>query len=230
MQPSNAVLLHYLQLFLPARSNNLTFANFFPALILSLVTAIVALPALAISDSSIDQQRQVQQQQRDQYQLALTALEQRDFNQFDNLTQQLNGYPLYPYLLYQGHRKQLDQLNATTLKQFSSDFADTPLPKKLYRTWLNHLVKRKRWQLLLDNYQPKLSNTSLHCSRLWGLHQTGYSKQAFAQVAPLWVKGSSQPKSCDKLFKAWIKSDVFSEQHAWDRFWLALKKNNAGLA
>lgn len=155
---------------------------------------------------------------------------QKDIEQAAPLIQQLSDYPLYPYLLYQRHRLQLDKLNTSTLQQFKDNFSDTPLPNKLHRAWLGHLGKRKQWQTLLDNYQPKLASTGLQCLQLWALHQTGRSTEAFSQVAPLWVQGRSQPKTCDKVFTAWLKSDAFAEQHAWDRFWLALTDNNPELA
>ncbi|MEH6822881.1 MAG: transglycosylase SLT domain-containing protein [Motiliproteus sp.] len=196
----------------------------------ALLLLIIPRPASALAESEIDQRRHQLQQQRELYKQAHDALVQKKFKRATLLIQQLRSYPLYPYLLYQRHRLQLAKLNTRTLQQFKDNFADTPLPNKLHRAWLAHLGKRQQWPVLLNNYQPELANTSLRCQQLWALHQTGRSTEALQKVAPLWVQGRSQPKTCDKLFTAWLKSDTFTEQHAWDRFWLAMANNNPGLA
>jgi len=200
--------------------------------ILFFATLLLITPryAIALLESDIDQQRVADQQQRDLYQQATKALSLYDFTRASGLIDQLSNYPLYPYLLYQRHRLQIDKLTTSALQQFSNDYADSPLPSRLHRAWLSHLGKHKHWQTLLDNYQPRLANTSLQCLHLWALHQTGRKAEAFSKTAPLWTQGSSQPSSCDKLFTAWMKSSSFSEQYAWERFWLALENNNLGLA
>tara|TARA_R110002095_G_scaffold198192_1_gene177617 strand:+ start:681 stop:2621 length:1941 start_codon:yes stop_codon:yes gene_type:complete len=195
-----------------------------------LLSLLLSQATYALASSEINQHKEEKQQQRELYQQAFKALQQHDIKQASPLIDQLSNYPLYPYLIYQRHRLTLNSFDAINLQQFSADFADTPLPNRLHKAWLNQLGKGKNWQTLLDNYQPKLANTSLQCLQLWALHQTGQTQKAFSQVAPLWVQGRSQPDSCDKLFTAWLESDHFTERHAWDRFWLALKSNNPGLA
>lgn len=199
-------------------------------LFVAAVLLITPRDARALMASDIEQHRLQYQHQRDLYAQAMKALDLNDIPLVSSLTSQLRSYPLYPYLIYQRHRLQLDKLDASTLKQFSTDFADSPLPSRLLGSWLGHLGKHKHWQLLLDNYQPQLANTSLQCLQLWALYQTGRSQEASNQVARLWTQGRSQPDSCDKLFAAWIKSSAFSEQYAWERFWLALANDNLGLA
>jgi soluble lytic murein transglycosylase len=170
------------------------------------------------------------QQQRVLYKKAINALTRHNMTLAATLSSQLKSYPLYPYLIYKRHRLQLDRLDASTLKQFSIDFPDSPLPNRLLRAWLGHLGKHKQWQLLLDNYQPQVANTSLQCLQLWALQQTGSRQETSNQVARLWTQGNSQPIACDPLFAGWLKSTAFTEQHAWERFWLALDKNNPSLA
>ncbi len=231
MQPSRTVQRYrYLAILRGIASQSPSISHLSQILFFSALLLLVPRYASALLESDIDQQRAEYQQQRDLYQQATTALELHDMTKASALIEQLTNYPLYPYLLYQRHRLQLDKLNTDALQQFSNQFSDTPLPSKLHSAWLSHLGEHQHWQTLLDNYQPRLANTSLQCLRLRALQQTGQQQDAFSQVAPLWVQGNSQPNSCDELFAAWMKSSAFSEQHAWERFWLALAKNNLRLA
>ncbi len=198
-----------------------------------LVTAALPQPALSAATQPPQTQPSASpelQQQRQLYQQASTALKQGKLKIAEPLIEQLTLYPLYPYLLYQRHLNQIEQLDSTSFNAFSDRFADTPLPNRLYRNWFNHLAKRKRWNTLLENFQPQRATTSQQCIQLWALLQTGAPEQAFNQVASLWVYGSSRPKACDPLFNAWINRGNFNEQHVWDRFWLALERNNSKLA
>lgn len=199
-------------------------------LLLCTIVASLSAPALALIDNRSPEQNKQLQQQRSQYQQAQKALQQKNFKAAAPLIKDLQQYPLYGYLIYQQHQLKLEQLNGKKMAQFHTDFADSPLPNRLHRSWLGRLAKRKQWDLLLKNYRPEIANTTLQCQQLWGLLQTGHPEQAFSQVAPIWLHGSSRPKACDELFNAWINRGGFTEQHAWDRFWLALNRNNAQLA
>ncbi|MEH6651284.1 MAG: transglycosylase SLT domain-containing protein [Motiliproteus sp.] len=199
-------------------------------LLLGTILLGLSVPTLAIIDNRSPEQSKQLQQQRAQYQQARGALQQKNFKTASPLIKQLKQYPLYSYLIYQRHLLQLEQLNSKKMAQFDDNFADSPLPYRLHRSWLSHLAKQKQWDLFLKEFRPEIANTTLQCQQLWGLLQTGHPEQAFSQVAPLWLHGSSRPKACDELFNAWINRGDFSEQHAWDRFWLALDRNNAKLA
>ncbi|WP_421863885.1 transglycosylase SLT domain-containing protein [Motiliproteus sp.] len=210
------------------------FSRFFTPAVYLLGLTVLSLPLpgwVPLSQASIiEQDRSRLEQQRQQYRQSKQALTKRDYKTYDRLITKLSDYPLYPYLLFQRHRQQLDTLNAEQLQQFEQRFSDTPLARRLYQSWISEQAKRKRWQQLIDNYRPESAGISLQCQYLWALHQQGQTDKMLPDVGSIWVHGSSRPKACDKPFELWLKSDQYTEQHAWDRFWLALEKGNTKLA
>ncbi|RDE24316.1 hypothetical protein DV711_01630 [Motiliproteus coralliicola] len=200
--------------------------------LLGLSVLSLPLPGLTLQSqaSIIEQDRSKLEQQRQQYRQGVKALNQRDYKTYERLLPKLSDYPLYPYLLYQRHRQQLDKLSAEQLQQFEKNYSDSPLARRLYQSWISEQAKRKRWQVLTDNYRPESAGISLQCQYLWALHQQGQTDKMLREVGSIWVHGSSRPKACDKPFKVWLESNQYTEQHAWDRFWLALEKGNTKLA
>ncbi|OMH38732.1 transglycosylase SLT domain-containing protein [Motiliproteus sp. MSK22-1] len=169
-------------------------------------------------------------QLRSDYKKARKAITTRNTKQLQILMPALVDYPLYPYLHYSQITSDLSKLNQKNYNDFMESYKDTPLPSRLESKWLSYLAKRKRWNNFLDNYPANTSSTSRQCQRLWALHQTGKKKLAYSQVLPLWKVGRSQPKSCDKIFRNWIKAGHLKEQDAWQRFWLVLENGNRSLA
>ncbi|WP_207063144.1 transglycosylase SLT domain-containing protein [Motiliproteus sp. SC1-56] len=167
---------------------------------------------------------------RETYREAREALADKDQTRFATALKLLEDYPLQPYLVYEQHLQQLDQLDRATLETFRKEYSYTPLPRRLHRHWLSNLAAEERWQGLVDNYDPALAGTGLRCQKLWADYQLGQRSEALSQVPDLWVVGVSQPRSCDALFKAWIDAGEQTEDHAWERFWLALERNRPRLA
>lgn len=220
------------------RRRHTTFAHpvsrFFRPAVFLLGVSMLSLPLPAMTSvaqaSLIEQDRSKLEQQRKQYRQAVKALNKRDDKTYNRLLTKLHEYPLYPYLLFQRHRQQLDKLNAKQLEQFETNYGDTPLARRLYQSWISEQAKRKNWQVLIDNYRPKSASVSLQCQYLWAQHQQGQTEMMLQQTGSIWVHGSSRPKACDKPFEVWLKSDQYTEQHAWDRFWLAMEQGNTKLA
>ncbi|WP_210394863.1 transglycosylase SLT domain-containing protein [Motiliproteus sediminis] len=172
---------------------------------------------------SIDAQRQLYQQARE-------AFEQRDTERYEALKAQLTDYVLYPYLDYNQWRRELSQLDSPALTDFQQRYADTPLPRLLQRHWLAYLGKRKQWQTLVDGYDADIANLALECLYRRALYNIGDKNAAYHGLEELWVVGRSQHSACDAVFEPWLKSEQFNSNFAWQRFWLALANNNRTLA
>ncbi|MCW8886136.1 MAG: transglycosylase SLT domain-containing protein, partial [Motiliproteus sp.] len=168
--------------------------------------------------------------QRLLYTLAQKAFKAKQSEKFASLSNRLKDYPLYPYLEYQRLTSNLKALDSKTMVAFDKHFADNPLPQRLRQKWLSHLARSKRWNSFLTHFPQSSNSTVLNCQRLWALHKTGRTQQALFQVKDLWMVGKSQPKQCDQIFNAWIKSSQFDEKYAWQRFWLALERGKRSLA
>jgi len=169
-------------------------------------------------------------QLRHRYSAALEALHAGRDQEYRQLKGTLEQYLLYPYLEYSELLRNLGELSTPRLAQFQQDHPDSPLPPLLHRHWLAYLAKRQRWPQLIAAYDPDIANTALVCSYRIALLKTGQTAAAFDQLEKLWVVGKSQDDACDPLFEAWLKSDLFSPNFAWQRFWLALNNNERTLA
>lgn len=157
------------------------------------------------------------------------ALNSGNIHQYQHLLQQLDDYPLRPYLEYAYLRKRLHRISQQQVSEFLDRNHDTPLHSRLLNAWLKTLAQQGRWQAFLAAYEPS-SNTSLQCYYRWAQHQRGNPQQAFAGLEALWVVGQSQPRACDQLFTAWKAGGHLTSDHVWQRLQLVMQARKSKLA
>ena len=157
------------------------------------------------------------------------AIKQGQVHRYQALRNQLENYPLIPYLEYEALRRRLSHTTSEDIEAFLSRYSDTPLSDRLYYAWINSLARQGRWQKLIDAYHPG-SSTNLECLYRRGLYKTGHQEQALDGLERLWLVGHSQPRSCDPLFKAWHDIGLMSQDYVWQRFALAMQAGRSGLA
>lgn len=142
------------------------------------------------------------------------------------LADELEDYPLVPYLL---ERKLSDRISINDeqrVKVFLNDYSDSPLSRKLRRNWLRYLAKRHYKQTFIDYYEPS-SDASLACTYFRYRIEKGASLDEFLpEIEALWKVGKSQPKKCDWLFSRWIKQNYVTETIALERIRLAADGGN----
>ncbi len=141
--------------------------------------------------------------------------------------QELEGYPLYPYLQYRWLEKHLQ--NNSQIKDFLVTYQDTRYAGILRNKWLHYLGAHQQWHEFLANYR-KTRSTALECHYYWAKYRTGQKREALLGAKRLWVVGRSQSKQCDRLFTTLLKSSYFTREMVWQRFALALKNGKTGLA
>jgi soluble lytic murein transglycosylase len=160
---------------------------------------------------------------------ALENLDDGRFEAFESAKAQLIDYPLYPYLDFQDHRRRLHELTSAEVAAFRSRWKDSPIAARLYDEWMDDLAHRGAWDLFLQNYEPT-SNAERQCEYLRALDRSGRHDAAMAGVEPLWLVGTSQPKTCDALFTLWIQRGLVNNRMVWDRLVLALQARSWDLA
>lgn len=167
------------------------------------------------------------EQQRQAFLLAEKLAKQDNESAFVDLSSTLVDYPLYPYLQYQWLKNHLPQTDKVLA--FLSAYKESRYAGLLRSKWLNYLAKNESWVEFIDNYQAS-NNSALECQFYWANYKTGNQQLALNNAKRLWVKGNAQPKECDPLFFALTQSPVLTPELIWQRFELALKKNNKPLA
>ena len=167
------------------------------------------------------------EQQRHDFLLAERLVEQGDEHAFLDLSATLKDYPLYPYLQYQWLRNNLQQTNQ--ILAFLSTYKDTRYANLLRTKWLDYLANHDRWLEFIQYYQAS-DNTALECQFFWAHYKTGNQVLALNAAKKLWIVGNFQPKECDPLLSALTLSPALTPELMWQRFELALKRENTKLA
>ncbi len=173
-----------------------------------------------ISEEQLAEQRQLFLQ-------AESAIKKRHNKKYLRLSEQLEDYPLYPYLQYQWLKKNISR--DAEIKQFLDQHKSSRYASKLKHRWLHQLAKKRKWQTFLDYYTTS-SNTSLKCNFHRAQYNTGDKKSALEGARKLWSAGYSQPKACDPIFAQLKKSELFNQELLWTRFDATLRNNKTSLA
>ncbi|MDD5321994.1 MAG: transglycosylase SLT domain-containing protein [Methylococcales bacterium] len=184
-----------------------------------LLCSLVLLPGMAMSNTL--------EQQRHDFLLAEKLVEQDDENAFLSLSATLVDYPLYPYLQYQWLRNNLPQTDKVLA--FLSAYKDTRYADLLRSKWLGYLANQDRWFEFIQHYQAS-DNTALECQFYWAHFKTGNQLLALNAAKRLWATGDFYPEECDPLLSALALSPLLTPELIWQRFELALKKENITLA
>ncbi len=166
-------------------------------------------------------------QQRQDFLLAERLVEQGNELAFLNLSATLSDYPLYPYLQYQWLINNLAQTDK--ILSFLSVYNDTRYADVLRSKWLVYLADNERWAELVHYYQAD-DDVALECRFYWANYKLGNQQLALNAAKRLWAVGDSQPKACDALLSALALSPELTPDLIWQRFELALKKDNKALA
>jgi len=155
------------------------------------------------------------------------ALKEGRTAEAERLMAGLADYPLLPHLLYQKLARDLD--NTPALEDFLARYGQTRQARLLRQRWLERLAEQGAWADYARHYQ-ETESPKLQCGYYLALAKLGRSEEAFAGAAKLWPTGNALPAQCEPLFSLWQASPGFTPEHLWQRYALALRKDNVGLA
>ncbi|NQZ81440.1 MAG: transglycosylase SLT domain-containing protein [Colwellia sp.] len=144
-----------------------------------------------------------------------------DSNQYKRLYQQLNDYPLQPYLDQKRLMHNITLAKSSEILKFLDKYQGSPLERPLRKKWLKYLAKRNRQTLFIESYKP-VANVAMTCYYYrYKLNKGALEKDILPKVTSLWLVGKSQPKVCDPLFKKWQQAGYRTESIIWRRIKLA---------
>lgn len=167
--------------------------------------------------------------ERNTYKKARRALQNHQINQFVNFKDQLTEYPLYQYLVYEELLARISKISDEEIDAFLSTYNDGSLANRLRLKWLSHLKKRNRSDSYLKYYQED-DPIKFKCYFLRIKVKQGYAEDYIKIIRDIWLVGKSQPKSCNPLFKWYEENGHQTIEQVWERFALAMEKNNISLA
>ncbi|MDP3877256.1 MAG: transglycosylase SLT domain-containing protein [Methylobacter sp.] len=166
-------------------------------------------------------------QQRNDFVQAEKRLAQGDRAEFMRISAGLIDYPLYPYLQYQWLQDNLQQTEP--VQAFLTAYKDTRYAGLLRSKWLGYLAENQRWHDFIRHYQAS-SNKAIECQHRLAVYNTGDTRLGINGAKRLWLTGDAMPKECDALWSVLMLSPDFSPELIWQRFELALSKDNVAVA
>lgn len=105
----------------------------------------------------------------------------------------------------------------------------TPLSQKLRGQWLYQLALKKDWGEFLKYYQPS-NDISLQCYEQMARINLGQTTLALPRAKALWLQNTTQPPSCDNVFKWLLTTQDPTQSLVTQRIQLALEHQNQSLA
>ena len=166
-------------------------------------------------------------QQRNDFLMAEKFTNQGQDEAFIAVSANLKDYPLYPMLQYQWLINRLPQTD--NVLDFLATYRETRYAGLLRGKWLAYLAQQQRWPEFIQHYQPS-DNVALECQFLFAKYKTGHGQQALNEAKRLWLVGSSQPQECEPILSMLALSPLMTKDLIWQRFALALQKDNVQLA
>lgn len=167
--------------------------------------------------------------QRELFTAASKDIKARRYRQARQKFNQLAHYPLLPYLEYQLLLSRLSRRSVADIDKFLAKYSALPLANRLRLKALTAKAKYRHWDDVLALYRDG-DPVTYQCINLRAVYHRIDKKTALAQVAPLWLTGTSLPKSCDPLLATWKKAGYQSEKLLWQRIELALSSRQQSLA
>jgi soluble lytic murein transglycosylase len=155
------------------------------------------------------------------------ALRSGSLVRYHQLKDELENYPLVPYLEYTEASKNLSV--SKKIEHFLRNNSDTYLASKLRFRWLKWLGKHKRWKQYHSIYQTS-DSTQLQCYHLRAAIHQKHAKEIVDEALALWMTGKSQPDECDPAFEYLYKHKLISKETRWQRIGLAMDNGNLSLA
>lgn len=143
---------------------------------------------------------------------------------------QLQGYPLLPYLQAAVLGQRLQRTSPEELASFISQHQPAPFAEQLRLQWLRSLKARKLDDAYLEHYQPTRDD-SLRCHylNLAGKRSASRSK-ALQEFHQWWLSGEDMPADCRPIEKLWQEFGGKTPELLWQRIEQAIRHGKPATA
>ncbi|EOS94983.1 murein transglycosylase [Erwinia tracheiphila] len=155
-----------------------------------------------------------------------------DSNQMDTVAQLMPGlrdYPLYPYLEYRQLTQDLAQESGFVVSDFIKKYPTLHPVRSLAARFVNELARRQDWQGLLVFSPEEPKPIAARCNWYYAKWATGQQQVALDGAKSIWLRGTTTPAACGKLFRVWQAAGGQTPLITLERIRLAMKEGNSGL-
>ncbi len=167
--------------------------------------------------------------QRNRYQQIKQAWDNNQMDTVAQLMPTLRDYPLYPYLEYRLLAQNLNQETSMAVSNFVKQYPTLPPVRTLSSRFVNELANREDWRGLLV-FSPEVPKpVAARCNWYYARWVQGQQQEAYRGANQIWLRGSSLPASCDKLFSVWQGAGEQTPAITLQRIRLAMEEGNSSL-
>lgn len=196
---------------------------------LTLLSAVLLLVMAAASGMEPELQPTDRDAERERFRAAWAAGGRGDQAALLEAIIELQGYPLTPFLEFELLRQRIDQVPEVVVEQFLARHRDWSFAASLEGAWLRSLARRGEYEALTRHGRgSNIAEVQCHLARADQL--AGRTDGLADTVQSLWLVGQSQHRACDPVFAWWRRQGNPRPEVAWQRFHLALRANEEGLA
>ncbi|WP_173636109.1 murein transglycosylase [Paramixta manurensis] len=167
--------------------------------------------------------------QRDRYQQIKQAWDNKQMDTVEQLMPTLRDYPLYPYLEYRLLAQDLNNETSLAVSNFIQRYPTLPPVRTLSSRFVNELARRQDWVGLLAFSPNQPTPVAARCNWYYAKLMTGQQQAAWEGAKTIWLRGSSLPEACDKLFTAWQGAGQQTALVTLARMRLAMDSGNTSL-
>jgi soluble lytic murein transglycosylase len=172
--------------------------------------------------ASIEQQRAI-------FQDASFALSSNQITRYNQLLDQLDGYPVKAYLEYDALKRRIHQASKNEVSRFLNDHADYSFNYHLRSKWLSVLASRQDWVNYLSFYDGR-KDPRFRCLAIQARLNLGIDESINEEIKKVWLSGYSQPSECDEAFNYLLNTYTDVEQVIWLRIDRAFEARRPNLA
>lgn len=190
-----------------------------------MTSSIIRLPALIVLFIAVGSNAVCSEfnNERQLYLQGMEVLKKARFNDYRLILSKLKSYPLYPYLLEAGLRKQIENVDKHTQStDFLEKYKGMPVVTRLRRKWLSYLERNEKWEDISRLHIPS-GFSSQRCIYQKSLYHLGMQESAFESIEKLWVTRVKIPNACRFLVEKWSTSGAMSNDLVWERIFLLLR-------
>lgn len=167
--------------------------------------------------------------QRARYLQIKQAWDNKQMDQVAQLMPTLRDYPLYPYLEYRELAQSLDQQSSFVINDFIKKNPTLPPVRTLSSSFINELARREDWRGLLVFSPTEPKPVAARCNWYYAKWATGEQQVAWKGAKTIWLRGTSLPPGCDRLFSAWQAAGEQTPITTLERIRLAMVAGNSNL-
>ncbi|MGM0481050.1 MAG: transglycosylase SLT domain-containing protein [Pseudomonadota bacterium] len=193
---------------------------------IGLLAAAMGLLAPVVTAQDHSEQRA---EQRELFLKAEYAAKRGRLSEYRLLRDQLQDYPLAPYLELERLQQIGYLVNEDRVLAFLQEYEGTPLDWQLRRQWLTYLAGHGEQQRFIRDF--RYPGTLTHqCQLIEAERAQGLADQAFIQkVDGIWAHGFSVPGACDPILEQWAELGARTADKVWQRIGLAADGGNPTL-